>query len=70
MDLDAAATRDITAAMNGNLAAVFALNLKTKNFHWHMRGRHFRDCRVMLAASAVRGVDQGVQVTSPRRTST
>ncbi len=47
-DLAAAATRDITAAMNGILADVFALYLKTKNFHWHMSGPHFRDYHLLL----------------------
>lgn len=47
-DLSAEATRDITAAMNGILADVFALYLKTKNFHWHMSGPHFRDYHLML----------------------
>src|SRR5215467_4768887 len=39
---------DITAAMNAILADVFALYLKTKNFHWHMSGPHFRDYHLML----------------------
>ncbi len=47
-DLKAAATRDIAAALNGLLADVFALYMKTKNFHWHMSGPHFRDYHVML----------------------
>lgn len=47
-DLKAAATKDITAAMNGILADVFALYLKTKNFHWHMSGPHFRDYHLLL----------------------
>ena len=42
-DLKAAATQDIAGAMNAILADVFALYLKTKNFHWHMSGPHFRD---------------------------
>ena len=42
-DLKAAATKDIAGAMNAILADVFALYLKTKNFHWHMSGPHFRD---------------------------
>jgi starvation-inducible DNA-binding protein len=42
-DLRANATGDIAAALNGLLADVFALYLKTKNFHWHMSGPHFRD---------------------------
>src|SRR5580700_5838291 len=40
-DLGANATRDIAAALNGLLADVFALYLKTKNFHWHMSGPRF-----------------------------
>ena len=47
-DLKAAATKDITAAMNGILADVFALYIKTKNFHWHMSGPHFRDYHLLL----------------------
>jgi starvation-inducible DNA-binding protein len=47
-DLKAAATRDISAAMNGILADVFALYIKTKNFHWHMSGPHFRDYHLLL----------------------
>jgi starvation-inducible DNA-binding protein len=47
-DLKAGATKDIAAAMNGILADVFAIYLKTKNFHWHMSGPHFRDYHVML----------------------
>ena len=51
-DLKAGATRDIAAAMNGILADVFALYLKTKNFHWHMSGPHFRDYHLMLDEQA------------------
>lgn len=47
-DLGANATKDIAAALNGVLADMFALYLKTKNFHWHMSGRHFRDYHLML----------------------
>ena len=42
------ATRDISSALNVALADAFALYLKTKNFHWHMSGRHFRDYHLML----------------------
>lgn len=42
------ARRDITGAMNIILADVFALYLKTKNFHWHMSGPHFRDYHLLL----------------------
>jgi len=51
-DLSAAATRDIAAAMNGILADVFALYIKTKNFHWHMSGPHFRDYHLLLDEQA------------------
>lgn len=47
-DLPKEATKNITAAMNGILADVFALYLKTKNFHWHVSGPHFRDYHLML----------------------
>ena len=47
-DLDARATRDVAGAMNAILADVFALYLKTKNFHWHMSGPHFRDYHLLL----------------------
>jgi len=47
-DLTAEATRDITGAMNAILADVFALYLKTKNFHWHLSGPHFRDYHLMF----------------------
>ena len=47
-DLKPEATRDIGGAMNAVLADVFALYLKTKNFHWHMSGPHFRDYHLML----------------------
>jgi starvation-inducible DNA-binding protein len=51
-DLAARATKDIAAAMNGILADVFALYFKTKNFHWHMSGPHFRDYHVLLDEQA------------------
>src|SRR5438045_523924 len=47
-DLTAEATRDISGAMNAILADVFALYLKTKNFHWHLSGPHFRDYHLMF----------------------
>ena len=52
-DLKSAGTKDITAALNGILADVFALYLKTKNFHWHMSGPHFRDYHIMLDEQSV-----------------
>ncbi len=54
-------TKDIAVAMNGILADVFALYLKTKNFHWHMSGPHFRDYHVMLDEQS----DQIFAMTDP-----
>src|SRR5438046_8002713 len=47
-DLTAEATRDVSGALNAILADVFALYLKTKNFHWHLSGPHFRDYHLMF----------------------
>ncbi|MBV9008287.1 MAG: DNA starvation/stationary phase protection protein [Verrucomicrobia bacterium] len=47
-DLGPEATKNIAAAMNAVLADVFALYVKTKNFHWHMSGPHFRDYHLLL----------------------
>jgi len=47
-DLEPKAVKDITGALNKLLADVFALYLKTKNFHWHMSGPHFRDYHLLL----------------------
>jgi starvation-inducible DNA-binding protein len=47
-DLASNATIDISGALAALLADTFALYLKTKNFHWHMSGPHFRDYHLML----------------------
>ena len=47
-DLKPEAARDISAALAGLLADVFALYVKTKNFHWHISGPHFRDYHLLL----------------------
>jgi starvation-inducible DNA-binding protein len=47
-DLTPGATRDISGALTVLLADVFALYIKTKNFHWHMSGPHFRDYHLLL----------------------
>ena len=60
-DLKADATKDIAAALNAALADVFALYLKTKNFHWHMSGPHFRDYHLLLDEQA----DQLFEMTDP-----
>ena len=46
--LGADASRDISGGLNALLADIFALYLKTKNFHWHMSGPHFRDYHLLL----------------------
>ena len=51
-DLDRDATRDVAGSLNAILADVFALYLKTKNFHWHMSGPHFRDYHLLLDEQA------------------
>ena len=60
-DLSHAAVKDISAAMNAILADVFALYVKTKNFHWHMSGPHFRDYHLLLDE----GADQLFAMTDP-----
>jgi starvation-inducible DNA-binding protein len=47
-DLPSNATQDISGALTTLLADMFALYLKTKNFHWHMSGQHFRDYHLLL----------------------
>ncbi len=47
-DLGSEAIKDIAGAMNALLADVFALYVKTKNFHWHVSGPHFRDYHLLL----------------------
>jgi starvation-inducible DNA-binding protein len=52
-DLKADATRDIAGALNLLLADLYALYFKTKNFHWHVSGPHFRDYHLLLDDQAV-----------------
>src|ERR1700683_388484 len=47
-DLSSEAVRDISQKLNEVLSDVFALYLKTKNFHWHVSGSHFRDYHLLL----------------------
>ena len=51
-DLSSNATRDVAAALNLLLADAFALYIKTKNFHWHISGPHFRDYHLLLDEQA------------------
>jgi starvation-inducible DNA-binding protein len=60
-DLGEAATADIAGPMNAILADVFAIYLKTKNFHWHLSGPHFRDYHLLLDEQA----DQLYEMTDP-----
>jgi starvation-inducible DNA-binding protein len=60
-DLGDDAVRDISAGLAALLADAFALYLKTKNFHWHMSGPHFRDYHLLLDEQA----DQIFAMTDP-----
>ena len=60
-DLNTNAVRDIAAGLNLLLADTFALYMKTKNFHWHMSGSHFRDYHLLLDEQA----DQIQAMTDP-----
>jgi starvation-inducible DNA-binding protein len=60
-DLKSAAVQDIAGALNVLLADMFALYLKTKNFHWHVSGSHFRDYHLLLDEQA----DQIFATTDP-----
>src|ERR1700750_2792503 len=60
-DLTRSAVKDIAGAMNAILADVFALYVKTKSFHWHMSGPHFRDYHLLLDEQA----DQLFAMTDP-----
>ena len=60
-DLSHEAVKDISGTMNAILADVFALYVKTKNFHWHMSGPHFRDYHLLLDEHA----DQLFAMTDP-----
>src|SRR3954467_5060412 len=60
-DLSSDAVRDISGALNALLADMFALYVKTKNFHWHVSGPHFRDFHLMLDEQA----DQIFATTDP-----
>ena len=59
--LGASATQNISGSLNLLLADVFALYMKTKNFHWHVSGPHFRDYHLLLDEQA----DQLYATTDP-----
>ena len=60
-DLSSEAVRDVSGALNALLADMFAPYLKTKNFHWHVSGPHFRDYHLLLDEQA----DQIFATTDP-----
>src|SRR5437763_2422799 len=60
-DLRANAVPEISGALNALLADMFTLYLKTKNFHWHVSGPHFRDYHLLLDEQA----DQIFETTDP-----
>ena len=60
-DLGENATKDLSGALTALLADTYALYLKTKNFHWHMSGPHFRDYHLLLDEQA----DQIFATTDP-----
>lgn len=60
-DLSPQAVRDIAGALNALLSDVFTLYVKTKNFHWHMWGPHFRDYHLLLDEQG----DQLYAITDP-----
>ena len=60
-DLGADAIKNLAGALNAMLADVFALYVKTKNFHWHVSGPHFRDYHLLLDEQA----DQVFAMTDP-----
>ena len=60
-DLGAQAAKEVSAALNLLLADFFALYMKTKNFHWHVSGPHFRDYHLLLDEQA----DQLYATTDP-----
>src|SRR3546814_12509846 len=57
--LGANATQDLSGALNALLADVFALFVKTKNFHWHVSGPHFRDYHLLLDDQAAQILEIG-----------
>jgi starvation-inducible DNA-binding protein len=60
-DIESNAARELSGALNALAADIFALYMKTKNFHWHMSGPHFRDYHLLLDEHA----DQIYAMTDP-----
>jgi starvation-inducible DNA-binding protein len=64
-DLSTNAVRDVSTALNGLLADTFALYVKTKNFHWHVSGPHFRDYHLLLDEQAD-GLEKSIDILAER----
>ena len=64
-DLSDEAIEQITEALNGLLADTFALYVKTKNFHWHVSGPHFRDYHLLLDEQAAQ-IEDSVDILAER----
>jgi starvation-inducible DNA-binding protein len=64
-DLSDDAIKDISKALNGLLADTFALYVKTKNFHWHVSGPHFRDYHLLLDEQAAQ-IEASVDILAER----
>ena len=64
-DLGANAAKDIGGALNAILADTFALYLKTKNFHWHISGPHFRDYHLLLDEQA-ESIEKSIDILAER----
>lgn len=66
-DLTPEATRDLSAGLNLILTDAFALYLKTRNFHWHISGPHFRDYQMTpILPLRSSGIAEMVKVASPQ----
>jgi starvation-inducible DNA-binding protein len=66
-DLTNEAVRAISAKLNEILATTFALYLKTKNFHWHVSGPHFRDYHLLLDEQAAQIFDSTDEIAERAR---
>src|SRR5438067_314229 len=64
-DLSDDAVRDVSAALNALVADTFALFVKTKNFHWHVNGPHFRDYHLLLDEQADE-IEESIDVLAER----
>jgi starvation-inducible DNA-binding protein len=64
-DLSDEAIQEITKALNGLLADTFALYVKTKNFHWHVSGPHFRDYHLLLDEQATQ-IEDSIDILAER----